>query len=126
MQWKVTPLPTAHSYTGTDISDDTYYSCVDRMDSECPMERVLPASGSRSSSATGCDTPLNLLHLPDDALHHIFSFLSTDEKYGAWRVAHTSCEYEDVQHHPTTQVAKLSIGVQAHVQCPVLTITSME
>lgn len=81
MQWKETPLATALSCAGTDISDDTFYSCADRMESDWSMERlpsgVLPG---RSAPSIGDTQPLCLLQLPDDALHHIFSFLSTTEK----------------------------------------------
>lgn len=78
MRWDATPLPKAASVAGTDVSDDTMYSCTDRMDSDWDM-RVQ----SRSPSfITHCDiAPVSLTHLPDDALHHILSYLPVGDKY---------------------------------------------
>lgn len=73
-----TPLPKTASIAGTDVSDDTMYTCTDRMDSDWDMRYIptFPRSPSFSDIV-----PLSLTHLPDDALHHVLSFLSVSDKY---------------------------------------------
>lgn len=103
MRWNATPLPKTASVAGTDASEDTMYSCTDRMDSDCWDLRA----PSRSPSFIDL-VPLSLTHLPDDALHHILSYLPVSDKY---EVVMSAGEWSS--HPDPSQAAKLPARVQA-------------